>query len=124
MVLLREKYYQDAVKNALESLAIDPAYVDAYNTLGAAYYSLGLYDKSEECFSKAAGLSGGQAYRSLMNLATVYGVKGRREEALGIYRKVVKMAPWSDSAYYNMGLILAGLGRRDKVRASNPRSPS
>jgi len=118
VVLLKEKRYGEAIGNALKSLAIDPAYVDAYNTLGAAYHDLGLYSKSAGAFEQAVRFSGGKAYKSLMNLATVYSLQGREKEAMGIYLGVVKDAPWSDTAYHNLGLTLFRLGRKeDSARA-------
>lgn len=115
VALLREKRYDEAVRNASRSLALDPAYVDAYNTLGAAYHDLGLYDRSISAFEKAVYFSGGRAYKSLMNLAALYSLKGRWREALSAYEKVLKAAPWLDAAYYNMGLTLAQQGRADEA---------
>jgi len=78
--LLNVGRYDEAVQNALRSLESDQAYVDAYNTLGAAYHDLGLYDKSISAFEKAVYFSGGRAYKSLMNLAALYSKKGRWQE--------------------------------------------
>ena len=115
VALLREKRYDEAVRSTVDSLKLDPAYVDAYNTLGAAYYDLGLYDRSIAAFEKAVYFSGGRAYKSLMNLGALYSLKGRLQEALSAYEGVLKAAPWMDSAYYNMGLTLAHRGRKDEA---------
>jgi tetratricopeptide (TPR) repeat protein len=115
VALLREKRYEESVKNAAESLKLDPSFVDTYNTLGAAYYDLGLYDKSMAAFEKAVFFSDGRAYKSLMNLGTLYSLKGRYNDALGIYMKVAETAPWLDSAHYNMGLTLVKLKREESA---------
>jgi tetratricopeptide (TPR) repeat protein len=113
--LLRENRYDEALRDASKSLSLDPAYVDAYNTLGAAYHSLGLYDQSISAFEKAVFFSDGRAYKSLMNLAALYSLKGRWKEALSSYQEVLRTAPWMDTAYYNMGLALAQQGRNDEA---------
>lgn len=118
VTLLREKRYHEAIANAQEALKLDPAYVDAYNTLGAGYYDLGLYDRSMAAFKKAVYFSDGRAYKSLMNLATIHSLKGREKEAVGLYAAVIKRAPWMDAAYYNMGMALNRLGRKDEALAA------
>lgn len=115
VALLREKRYDEAVRATARSLELDPSYVDAYNTLGAGYYDLGLYDRSIAAFERAVYFSDGRAYKSLMNLAALYSLKGRWQEALSAYESVLKAAPWLDSAYYNMGLTLAHRGRPDEA---------
>jgi len=115
VTLLREKRYQEAIASAQESLRLDPAYVDAYNTLGAGYYDLGLYDRSMAAFEKAVYFSDGRAYKSLMNLATIYSLKGREKDAVGLYAAVIRTAPWMDAAYYNMGMALNRLGRKEEA---------
>jgi len=113
VTLLREKRYHEAIGSAREALKLDPAYVDAYNTLGAGYYDLGLYDRSMAAFEKAVFFSDGRAYKSLMNMATIHSLKGREKEAVELYAAVISRAPWLDAAYYNMGMALNRLGRKD-----------
>ena len=115
---LREKRCSEAAESAGRSLGLDPSYVDAHNTLGAVYHELGLYDKSIASFENAVRYSGGGAYKSLMNLATLYSLKGDDAKALDLYREVLKMAPWLDAAFYNMGLTLTRLQRRDEAAAA------
>ncbi len=115
VAFLNEKRYGEAVNAAELSLKADPAFVDAYNTLGAAYHDLGLYDKSITAFERAVFFSSGRAYKSLMNLAALYSLTGRWQEALSVYGQVIGAAPWLDAAYYNMGLTLAEHGRGDEA---------
>jgi len=117
VVLSAQKRHTEAYENALEAIKLDPSYVDAYNTLGAVCYDLGLYDRSIGYFEKALFYSDGKAYKSLINLAALYALKGRRDEALAAYREALRMAPWVDAAHYNLGLLLASLGRGDEALA-------
>ncbi|OGR42524.1 MAG: hypothetical protein A2X35_11950 [Elusimicrobia bacterium GWA2_61_42] len=115
VALLRENRYEEGIRNAQESLRLDPAFVDAWNTLGAGYHDLKLYDRSISAFEKAVYFSDGRAYKSVMNLAALYSLKGRWQEALAAYQSVLKTAPWMDAAYYNMGLALAQQKRPDEA---------
>ena len=114
----RKGRYSEALGAAARSVELDPRVPDGYNTLGAVYMKLGLYDQSIRAFEKCLELSDQKEYYALANLASLFGITGRHAVAVDLYMKVVRMAPWFDGAYYNMALSLEQLGRQEDALAS------
>ncbi|MEK7310327.1 MAG: tetratricopeptide repeat protein [Planctomycetota bacterium] len=88
---------------AREALKIDPAFAEAWEELGGAYYDKKEYLKAVECYSKAIELAPAQAsayYKRGINLERL-----KNEEALSDYQKVVELAPDSSIGYYCKGSI-------------------
>jgi tetratricopeptide (TPR) repeat protein len=75
----------------LDAVASNPTSSTAHIDLGGAYFEMGQYDAAEREFDTALALSNGSPV-PLYNLAQVYRLTGRHEEATEAFGKVISKA--------------------------------
>ena len=86
-----------------------------FNTLGVLYYDNGNYLQSKNYFSQALLLVDSKGltdkYSLELNIAACYLKLGLYEQALSIYKKILKYHMLSTPLYMNMGRTYRGLGQ-------------
>ena len=86
-----------------------------FNTLGVLYYDNGNYLQSKNYFSQALLLIDSKGltdkYSLELNIAACYFKLGLYEQALSIYKKILKYHILSTPLYMNMGRTYRGLGQ-------------
>jgi tetratricopeptide (TPR) repeat protein len=86
-----------------------------FNTLGVLYYDNGNYLQSKNYFSQALLLIDSKGitdkYSLELNIAACYFKLGLYEQALSIYKKILKYNILSTPLYMNMGRTYRGLGQ-------------
>jgi len=96
----------ESVKAYQKCLEINPQFTEARNNLGTAYQEMKLFDKAEDEFKKAS-LDVGYQYRALpySNLARLYVLQGRLDEALENVQKSIQIQPRLAMAHNLRGII-------------------
>ncbi len=86
-----------------------------FNTLGVLYYDNGNYLQSKNYFSQALLLIDSKSltdkYSLELNIAACYLKLGLYEQALSIYKEILKYQTLSTPLYMNMGRTYRGLGQ-------------
>ncbi len=97
----------ESARAYLKCLEINPRFSEAYNNLGTVYQGLGQLDKAEEAFRKALAdptyLNRELPYT---NLARLYVLQGRFDEALENADKAIQIKPRLAMAHNIRGQIL------------------
>jgi TolB-like protein/DNA-binding winged helix-turn-helix (wHTH) protein/Tfp pilus assembly protein PilF len=106
--------YDEAVQQSKKTLEMDANFAVAHFELGQALVEQQLYDEAIAAFKRAIELSG-QSGAFESNLACVYGVLGRKEEATKMLRDLEARHDQNPSAAADIALIYVGLGDRDKA---------
>jgi tetratricopeptide (TPR) repeat protein len=83
--------------------AIDAGNVDARFNLGMYYFKEGDYDNAFKLFS-------GDTADEYFGKGLVYAAKGKDDEALEFFKKILTIAPEHAGAYYNIGFMLTKFG--------------
>jgi Tfp pilus assembly protein PilF len=109
----------ESVKAYQKCLEINPRFTEAHNNLGAVYQELKLFDKAEAEF-KAALLDLGYQNRELpyFNLARLYVLQGRLDEALENVQKSIQIKPRLAMAQHLRGFIFEKRNSLDEAIAS------
>jgi protein O-GlcNAc transferase len=96
----------EAVKAYQKCLEINPQFTEVRNNLGTVYQEMGLLDRAEEEFRKAL-LDTTYQNRELpyFNLARLYVLQNRLDEALDNVQKSIQIKPRLGMAYNLRGLI-------------------
>jgi serine/threonine protein kinase/tetratricopeptide (TPR) repeat protein len=106
--------YDEARRQLLQSVELDPNYPVPYWVLGRIYRSIGRYDLAIAEGEKAAKLSGGSPLMRAA-LAHSYAKAGRRDEALEILDDLSKLAERQYVAPHFFAGIHIGLGQNQKA---------
>lgn len=90
-------FYQKAVQ-------INPDYADAYYNLGNAFNRLGKIEEAITSYAKAIEIDpkGPRAGAYYNNLAVMYAVTGKKEEAIALYEKIAVLYPDLKAARQNL----------------------
>lgn len=97
----------ESARAYLKCLEINPQFSEAYNNLGTVYQGLNQLDKAEEAFRKAlADLTYVNRELPYTNLARLYVLQGRLDEALENADKAVQIKPRLAMAHNIRGQIL------------------
>ena len=97
----------ESAKAYQKCLEINPRFTEAHNNLGTVYQGMGQLDKAEEEFRKAlADLTYQNRELPYCNLARLYVLQGRLDEALDNADKAVQLKPRLGMAYNIKGQIL------------------
>jgi TolB-like protein/DNA-binding winged helix-turn-helix (wHTH) protein len=104
--------YDESVQQSRWTLELDPSFAVAHYELGQALEQKHMHDEAIAEFQRAIELSGhAAAFDS--NLAYVYAVSGRKEEATRILKDLEARQDQNASAAANIALIYVGLGEHD-----------
>jgi TolB-like protein/DNA-binding winged helix-turn-helix (wHTH) protein/Tfp pilus assembly protein PilF len=100
--------YRDAIEAFGATIALDPAFQEAYGHRGVAYYGFGdLNSARSSCESKP------NVWMSQQCLAIVYEKLGRRADAEAVLARM--RAAYSDAAAYQYSTIYAQWGNREEA---------
>jgi serine/threonine-protein kinase len=102
----------EAIRDLLEALEINPQSDLALQVLGHAYLQKRMYDESIVAFRRAAALSGA---RDSAHLAYAYAIAGRRDEATRIVQMLVGSERERYVPPFHIALAYAGLGEKDEA---------
>jgi tetratricopeptide (TPR) repeat protein len=106
--------YDEAVQQSKKTLEMDANFAVGHFELGQAFVQKQLYDQAIAQFQRAIELSGPSgAFES--NLAHVYGILGREEEATKILKDLEARHDENPPAAADIALIYVGLGDRDQA---------
>jgi TolB-like protein/DNA-binding winged helix-turn-helix (wHTH) protein/Flp pilus assembly protein TadD len=106
--------FDEAVQQSNKTLQMDPNFAIGHYELGQAFEQKHMYDEAVAEFQKAIEISGHSgAFDS--NLAHVYAVLGRKEEAIKIAKDLEANHDKNPSAEANIALIYVGLGDQDQA---------
>ena len=106
--------YDESVQQSKKALALDPNFPVAHYELGQALAQKHLYDDAIAEFERAIELGGHSAVFD-SNLAYVYAVTGRREEALKLISELEDRPDGKPSADANVALIYVGIADDDQA---------
>jgi tetratricopeptide (TPR) repeat protein len=104
--------YDESVQQSKKTLEMDPNFAVAHYQLGQAFEQKRMHDEAIAEFQRAIELSGDSAAFD-SNLAYVYAVSGRKEEAMRIVEDLE--ARHDPSADANIALVYVGLGDQDQA---------
>ena len=106
--------YDESVQQSKKTLEMDPGFAVAHYQLGQALVQKHVYDGAIAAFRRAIELSGHSgAFDS--NLAYVYVLSGRTEEAMKLVKDLEARHDQNPSAHANVALIYSGLGDQDQA---------
>jgi tetratricopeptide (TPR) repeat protein len=106
--------FDEAVQQSNKTLQMDPNFAIGHYELGQAFEQKHMHDEAVVEFQKAIEISGHSgAFDS--NLAHVYAVLGRKEEAIKIAKDLEAHHDQNPSAEANIALIYLGLGDQDQA---------
>jgi TolB-like protein/DNA-binding winged helix-turn-helix (wHTH) protein/Flp pilus assembly protein TadD len=106
--------YDEAVQQSKKTLEMDPNFAVGRYELGQALVQKYMYDEAIAEFQRAIELSGHSgAFDS--NLAHVYAVSGRKEEAIKIVKDLEARDDQNPSIGADIALIYVGLGDQDQA---------
>jgi len=96
----------EAIERYLKTLQTDPTLAELHNNLGLPYMLQGEFNRAMEAFKTAIELDGGEDPQT--NLGLVYSWLGRYDEAIGLHKEALDMAP-------DIGIIYSHQGRPDEA---------
>jgi TolB-like protein/DNA-binding winged helix-turn-helix (wHTH) protein/Tfp pilus assembly protein PilF len=106
--------FDEAVQQSNKTLQMDPNFAIGHYELGQAFEQKQMHDEAAAEFQKAIEISGHSgAFDS--NLAHVYAVLGRKQEAIKIAKDLEAHHDQNPSAEANIALIYLGLGDQDQA---------
>jgi serine/threonine protein kinase/Flp pilus assembly protein TadD len=98
----------------LKALDVDPASISVLSQLGYIYVHHSDYPHAIETYQKVAELDPGRA-DAFFNLGYIYAITENYSQAKEMYSRVVELAPdFLDEALFNLAMVQAQLGERDK----------
>jgi tetratricopeptide (TPR) repeat protein len=119
--LLIAHRYDEAIEESRKIIEMDPRFAVAHYELGQAYVQKRLYTEATTELKKAIEFSGGSG-TCTSNLAYVYAVSGRREEAMKILDDLKKGSNNGFSNAAEIALVYVGLKENDHAIASLERA--
>jgi TolB-like protein/DNA-binding winged helix-turn-helix (wHTH) protein/Flp pilus assembly protein TadD len=106
--------FDEAVQQSKKTLQMDPNFAIGHYELGQAFEQKHLHDQAIAEFQRAIEISGHSGVLD-SSLAYVYGVLGRKEEAIKIAKDLEAQRDQNPSAEANIALIYVGLGDQDQA---------
>jgi type IV pilus assembly protein PilF len=102
---------------------LDPNYAEAHHNLGLAFAEQGRYEQAIASYLKALSMP---IYPTpevgYYNLGRAYAQLGKPREAEEALRTAIQFDQKLAAAYYQLGLVLVGTGRREEARAAFQRA--
>lgn len=124
---LYARQYDEAIKTLEETIRLDPNYSRAYLYISHAYELTNQNGKAIAAYLKSKALNGAEA-QSIAELQKAYDTGGMRKFWQAELEQTIKKAQQNYVAPYNIALLYARLGEKDKAfefleKAYNERSP-
>jgi adenylate cyclase len=110
----RLKSCYQAIVEYHKALDLDPDFSPAHLVLGQAYEQKGMLREATAQLEQAVNLSGSGAIY-VASLAHVYGVAGRRDDALKLIRHLERLAAGQHVSSYDMALAFVGVDEKDQA---------
>ena len=124
--LFQDGKSQEAIAPLEKALQVDPKHWKAHNNLALAAIDLGELEVAEAHYRESLDIEPQPAIYN--DLGFVLERQGLAEEAVGLYRKALKLDPASASAHYNLAASLARSGELPEAerhfRAALKQKPS
>ncbi len=113
---LGQQEYEKAIEELKQSIAINPSFSPAYNTLGYAYRPLGNNSEAEKAFKKYIELvpDDPNPYDSYAELLMK---TGRFDESIAQYRKALSIDPHFSNSYFAIASDLMYQGKHEQAVA-------
>ena len=108
------RQYDEAIKHALRTAELEPEFPSARYVLGLAYEQKGRFAEAEAALEQCLAKSHRHA-SGLASLGHLYGITGRRNEALQTLDRLRDVAAKTYVAPYWFAVVNAGLGDEDAV---------
>ena len=106
-----------SIAQGKKMIDLDPTFPRAHENLGLAYLRQGRNAEAIDEVQKAVNLSAGGDRRPLRNLGYVYGILGKRAEALAILKQVQEKYEKQEAAAQDVAAVYAGLGQKEEAFA-------
>jgi eukaryotic-like serine/threonine-protein kinase len=106
--------YDEAIQQLRKTIEIDPGFFVAHHYLGSAYAMKGAFSEALSEYQKAHQLNEDDPH-VLALTGRLYAVAGKRAEALKMLAQLRSLARERYVADYNLALVYAGLGDKDKA---------
>ncbi len=101
-------------KLLIQSLALDPSSLEAYNKLGLIYIKEGQFKKAEMIFRKLTSAKGDEpSYHSNLGLTLYH--QQQLAEAKSAYEKAIELDQGRAGRYFSLGKILHAMNETDKA---------
>jgi tetratricopeptide (TPR) repeat protein len=111
MLFFRARRFDQSIQAAQQSLDLDPTIINALWWQGLSYAGKQNFPASIVCLTKAESVNSGPLFRGL--LGHVYGLAGKRADALAVLDKLTFMAKQRFVSPMDFAIVYAGLGERD-----------
>jgi tetratricopeptide (TPR) repeat protein len=108
--------YQRSIAQCRKVLEVDPTFAAAHFQIGEAYMKMHTYKGAAEEFKTALELSGGNT-KFQSNLAHVFGIVGKKKQALQILREFETRSRQNFLHAASMSSIYTGLDENEKAMA-------
>ncbi len=110
----QQKNTRLAIREFRKATEIFPAYADAYERMGLAYYNLGDIVNALKHYQHALQHNPHFA-RAYSNMGIIFFEKKEYAQALELYKKAVEFDPKFADAYQNLGSTYGSMGQHDKA---------
>ena len=110
----QEGHIEQAEKDCLEILALQPENSEILHLLGVTYYHLGAHERAVEYLKKAIEIEDQNA-DVFYDLGNVLQDQGKINESLEMYQKALEIEPEHPDCHNNIGMVLHDLGQIDKA---------
>ncbi len=102
--LLQKENYTGAIPYFQQAVAIDSGFAFAWDNLGICYRRTDQLDKAEAAYKASLRADPG-GRTPLQNLAVVYQMQKKNDEALEVYNQFLSLYPDDPEVYYGVGII-------------------
>lgn len=103
-----------AIEQSRKTVELDPRFPNPHDNLGWAFLKQRRYEEAIAEFQKGLELSGRQS-NYLCDLGYVYGLTGKRGEALQILKELEERYARHEAGGIDVAAVYAGLGDKDQV---------
>jgi len=114
MIEYRAGRYDEAIEEARRVLDVNTSYAHAHYVLGRAYVQKGMYREAIRSARRAVALEGSNV-RYIASLVYIYGVAGKRNNALQTRGKIRRIMAQKYVPPYMVAICYAGLGKNDEA---------
>ncbi len=114
-VYFNEGQYQNAEKEFLKAIEVNPKNINAHRNLATTYTRMNLYDKALQEYQKALSLDKAN-YEIHFSIGSIYQNQGQYDLAIQEYEETLALNPKHEGAYQNLGNIYYHLGQMEKAK--------
>jgi len=101
-----QMYNQEAIENLEKAVALDSAFVDAYDALARQYYTIGENTKALDLVEKVKTLSGKLTEEKLVEILALEAyIKHDWDLAINYFRRLIDIDPENIAAHIDLGTI-------------------